>query len=67
MNLKHIKSLKVRLEVETAFQVSDGLSTPVNAKSVNGSVLATYCDSFYAVNLTVVEPGSQKILIDTAF
>ena len=68
MNLKHIKSLlKVGLQVEAAFQVSEGFSLPVNAKSSVGSVLATYCDGFYAVNMTMVESGSQKILIDTAF
>ena len=62
----HIKGWKAGLETEVALSMREVYSLPVIAKSSVGSVLATYCESAFSVDMTVVEAGSQRLLIDIA-
>ena len=64
---KHIKSLKVGLEAEMGFPMSEAYGLPLNAKSLVGSVMANLCGSHYPMHMAMVEVSSQRVLIDKAF
>ena len=64
---KHIKGWKVGLEAETAFPVSEAFCLPMKAKSLVGSVMATFCGSHYPLHMSMVEGFSQRVMIDKAF
>ena len=67
VNQKHIKSLKIGLEAEMGFPMSEAYGLPLNAKSLVGSVLANLCGSHYPLHMAMVEVSSQRVLIDKAF
>ena len=64
---KHIRGWKVGLEAEMGFPVSEAYSSPTNAKSLVGSVMANLCGSHYPLHIAMVEASSQRVLIDKVF
>ena len=64
---KHIRSWKVGLEAEMGFPMSEAYGLPLNAKSLIGSVMANLCGSHCPLHMAMVEPSSQRILVDKAF
>ena len=58
---KHIRGLKIGLEAEMGFPVSEAYSLPMNAKSLVGSVMANICGSHYPLHMAMVEASSQKV------
>ena len=66
---KHIRGwkMKIGLEAEMGFPVSEAYGLPVNAKLLVGSVMANLCGSHYPLHMAMVEVSSQRILVDKAF
>ena len=64
---KHIKGWKVGLEAEMGFMVSEAYSLPMNAKTLEGSVMVNICGINYPLHLSLTEIVSQKVMIDKAF
>ena len=58
---KHIRGLKIGLEAEMGFPVSEAYSLPMNAKSLVESVMANICGSHYPLHMAMVEAFSQKV------
>ena len=67
MDQKHIRGWKIGLEAEMGFHLSEAYSLPMNAKSLEGSVMANLWGSHYPLHMAMVEASSQRVLIDKAF
>ena len=59
--------LKVGLEAEMGFPMSEAYGLPLNAKSLIGSMMANLCGSHYPLHIAMVEASSQRVLVDKAF
>ena len=64
---KHIRGLKIGLEAEMGFPMSEAYSLPMIAKSLVGSIMVNLCGSHYPLHMAMVEASSQRVLIDEAF
>ena len=58
--------MEVVLEGKMAFPISEENGLPTNAKSLVESVMASFCECNYPVNM-VVKVSSQRILIGKTF
>ena len=47
--------------------MSEAYRLPMNAKSLVGSVMANLCGSHHPLHMSMVEPSSQRVMIDKAF
>ena len=49
------------------FPLSEAYSLPMNAKSLVGSVMASWGGKPYLLHMAILEASSQRLLIDKAF